>query len=151
MTGRNGYAKAVITLLITAAMFLSGCGSQKIMPLSESISAVSGFHAGTIKADNTTLYFLTVREGSVSSKTDTVEKIKTRIEVTAAVEKYLRDHGFCMEDKYRVEKIDMRMIALLKKDFFEGVKEFIYLYRQGIAIMPIIGKMLMTFIGNRIR
>ena len=51
-------------------------------------SAVSGFHAGTIKADNTTLYFLTVREGSVSSKTDTVEKIKTRIEVTAAVEKY---------------------------------------------------------------
>ena len=114
-------------------------------------SAVSGFHAGTIKADNTTLYFLTVREGSVSSKTDTVEKIKTRIEVTAAVEKYLRDHGFCMEDKYRVEKIDMRMIALLKKDFFEGVKEFIYLYRQGIAIMPIIGKMLMTFIGNRIR
>lgn len=114
-------------------------------------SAVSGFHAGMIKADNTTLYFLTVREGSVSSKTDTVEKIKTRIEVTAAVEKYLRDHGFCMEDKYRVEKIDMRMIALLKKDFFEGVKEFIYLYRQGIAIMPIIGKMLMTFIGNRIR
>ena len=42
MTGRNRYTKAVISLLITAAMFLSGCGSKKIAPLSESISAVSG-------------------------------------------------------------------------------------------------------------
>lgn len=114
-------------------------------------SAISGFHAGAIKADNTPLYFLTVREGSVSSKTDTVEKIKIRIEETVAVEKYLRDRGVCLEDKYRVEKIDMRIIALLKKDFFEGVKEFIYLYRQGIAILPVLGKMLKTFIGNRIR
>lgn len=42
MTGRNRYTKAVISLLITAAVLLSGCGSQKITPLSENVSAVSG-------------------------------------------------------------------------------------------------------------
>ena len=42
MTGRNRYAKALLSLLIAIALMLSGCGAEKITPSAEELSARSG-------------------------------------------------------------------------------------------------------------
>ena len=111
-------------------------------------SALTGFHAAKITADNTILYYLTVREGSVSCKTETCEKIITRINVATSVESYLLKHNYRLEDRYKAEKIDMRMITLLKKDMFLGIKQFFEIKKMGLSVLPIMGKMLKTFFAN---
>lgn len=42
MTGRKAFQKALIALLVAAALLLSGCGSKEIIPSAEDISALSG-------------------------------------------------------------------------------------------------------------
>ena len=52
MTGKNRYIKVMISLLIVSAILLSGCGSKKIVPLSDNISAASsaaGFLAAKVE------------------------------------------------------------------------------------------------------
>lgn len=113
-------------------------------------SALSGFHAKKIKADELYLYCVTVREGSVSYSTDSVEKIKTRIQVAASVESYLYNHGYKLEEKYKPEKIDHRMLVLMKRDWRLGINMLFDIHKKGLPILPIIGSMIKIFIKNRL-
>lgn len=112
-------------------------------------SVATGFHAKTIKGVNDVLYVLTVRDGSVSSKTDTLEKEKIRIEEAVKVQMYLRKNGYILDDMFSAEKIHIRMIVLLKKDIFFAIREFAYIKKIGLPLSPIIKKMLSVFIENR--
>lgn len=114
-------------------------------------SAITGFHASNIKAVNVPLYVVTVRKNSVSSKTETALKIKDRIDVTVAVQSYLQAHGYKLEEQYKVEKLDLRMIALFKKSFFMWVKELFLIHQSGLSSLSVVKGMLKTFIHNRIK
>lgn len=112
-------------------------------------SVATGFHAKKIKADGEYLYVLTVRDGSVSSKTDTIEKMKIRIDETVKVKLYLMKNGYELEEKYCAEKIHIRMIVLCKKNIIFAIKEFVYIKKMGLPICPIIKNMLSVFFENR--
>lgn len=113
-------------------------------------SALTGFHANKIKGDELYLYYVTVRNGSVSSKTDSVDKIKTRIQVAVSVDAYLLKQGYKIEEKFKPEKLDCRMIALMKSDWKSGLKMFYKIKQMGLPILPIIGRMINIFINNRV-
>lgn len=114
-------------------------------------SALTGYHARKIKGDELYLYYVTVREGSVSYKTDSVEKIKTRVQVAISVDAYLLKHGYVIEEKFKPEKLDCRMIALMKSDWRVGLKMFYEMKQLGLPILPIIGRMIKIFIDNRLK
>ncbi len=113
-------------------------------------SAITGYHAKVIKADEQYLYYVTVRDGSVSYRTDSVEKITTRIRVAASVDVYLNKHGYVLDEQFKPEKIDHRMVALIKNDWKKGLKMFGELREMGLPIFPIIINMIKIFIHNRI-
>jgi len=112
-------------------------------------SVATGFHAKIIKADGAFLYVVTVRDGSVSSKTDTIEKEKIRIDETVKVHLYLQQNGYNLEERFSAEKIHIRMIVLLKRDFLFAIKEFVHIKRCGMPLFPIFKQMLDVFIENR--
>lgn len=113
-------------------------------------SALTGFHANKIKGDELYLYYVTVRNGSVSSKTDSVDKIKTRIQVAVSVDAYLLKQGYKIEEKFKPEKLDCRMIALMKSDWKSGLIMFYKIKQKGLPILPIIWRMIKIFINNRV-
>lgn len=113
-------------------------------------SALTGYFANKIMGDTLYLYYVTVRDGSISYRTESVEKIKTRIQVAASVDAFLLKQGYRIEEKFKPEKLDCRMIALMKSDWKSGLKMFREIKQMGLPILPIVGRMIKVFINNRL-
>lgn len=113
-------------------------------------SAITGFHAKKIVADEMIMYVVTQRIGSVSSSTESVPKILDRINVMMSIILYIQKEGLELPYEYQVEKIDKRMISLLKLNPIICIKQFWIIKKSGLAIFPIIKRMMLTFWNNRI-
>jgi len=76
-------------------------------------SVQTGMCAKRIKTDNRKIYIATTRKGSVSYLTaDTIQKLETRIKVTARVQQYLKSNGYTFWPML----ISMHMHTLFKRD-----------------------------------
>lgn len=98
-------------------------------------SVQTGFHAKKILAIDRPLYIVTLREDSLSYKSiDTIDKLQTRIEVTARVQVYLKAQNL----KFKPMLVMGLMVNLMHRDFILFIKDLFLLKKIGISITTLL-------------